>query len=519
MKKIVKLKLQNFKRFTTLEIDFDPEVNILIGDNESGKSTILSAINLVLSGSRSKVEGLGLESLFNSAIVANFLASDKAYEKLPHLFVEIYLNDQNNPDINGKNNSERRVCDGLRLECIPNEELGREIREVLQQEEPSFPYEFYNINFYTFSGEAYTGYRKFVRHLLIDNSQVSSEYAVREYVRDMYDSYASPVEKSVFQNGYNKHKDSFKATVLKSLNEKLEDYEFAIRNNSKSNLETDINLVEDGISIDNKGMGRQCFVKTDFALNRKENNLDVVLLEEPENHLSHGNMTLLIDKIAASKEKQLFISTHSNMVSTRLNLRRTILLNSQSVNPIKLDGIPEATGKFFMKAPDNNILDYILSNRVILVEGDAEYLLFEALYKNTTGVDLAASGIHVLSVGGVKFKRYLDIARHLKIKTAVVRDNDGDYQANCVDRYADYLETNVKIFSDKNNERRTFEVCIYEDNKALCDEVFNASTRTLSVQDYMLKNKAEAAFALLDNKASELTVPSYIQDAIAWINA
>jgi hypothetical protein len=33
----------------------------------------------------------------------------------------------------------------------------------------------------------------------------------------------------------------------------------------------------------------------------------------------------------------------------------------------------------------------------------------------------------------------------------------------------------------------------------------------------MLKNKAEAAFQLLDKKSSELAVPTYIKEAIEWI--
>lgn len=33
----------------------------------------------------------------------------------------------------------------------------------------------------------------------------------------------------------------------------------------------------------------------------------------------------------------------------------------------------------------------------------------------------------------------------------------------------------------------------------------------------MLKNKAEAAYELLDKKADELTVPEYIKDALQWI--
>ncbi|PJA08930.1 MAG: ATP-dependent endonuclease, partial [Flavobacteriales bacterium CG_4_10_14_0_2_um_filter_32_8] len=55
MKIIEKIKIKNFGRFKELSLEFDKTLNLLIGDNESGKSTILSAIDMVLSGSRSKV--------------------------------------------------------------------------------------------------------------------------------------------------------------------------------------------------------------------------------------------------------------------------------------------------------------------------------------------------------------------------------------------------------------------------------------------------------------------------------
>ena len=47
MLNIVKIKLHNFKRFGDLTVDINPNINIFIGDNESGKSTILQAIDIV----------------------------------------------------------------------------------------------------------------------------------------------------------------------------------------------------------------------------------------------------------------------------------------------------------------------------------------------------------------------------------------------------------------------------------------------------------------------------------------
>lgn len=193
------------------------------------------------------------------------------------------------------------------------------------------------------------------------------------------------------------------------------------------------------------------------------------------------------------------------------------MLNSNSTTPVLLKDIDEGTAKFFMKAPDNNILEFILSKRVILVEGDAEFILMQAFYKNETTENFEDSDIHVISVGGTSFKRYLNLAKHLEIRTAVIRDNDGDFQKKCVDDFSDYTEPFIKVFSDTDNNVSTFEIAVFNDNSAACNELFSAGRKTLSVQDYMLSNKADCAFELLDKKADTLTTPQYIKDAITWI--
>jgi predicted ATPase len=518
MKTIKRIKLQNFKRFTEFSIKFNPSLNLLIGDNEAGKSTILTAIDIILSGSRNKVESLGLENLFNSDIIETFLNSEKKYDDLPVLFIELYLNDQNNSDLDGKFNSDNLPSNGLRLECAPRDDLSTEIKEILTQDEDNFPFEYYSISYKTFSGDSYTGFRKFIQHLLLDSTQINNEYATRSYIKTLYQSNIQNSEKNKHQNEYRKHKESFKENILADLNGRVpEDYNFAIRTNSKSNLQSDLTIKEGSVDIENKGKGRQCFIKTDFALQKNENELDVILLEEPENHLSHIHMKKLIRRINESENKQLFIATHSNLISTRLDLRKSILLNSSSNVPVLLENLPDDTAKFFIKAPDNNILEFILSSRVILVEGDAEFILIEAMYEKVTNEKLEDSNVHVISVGGTSFKRYLDIAKLLNIKTAVVRDNDGDFQINCIDRYADYAMTNIQVFSTEDNAISTFEISIYNTNQGICDELFLPGRRALSVQQFMLDNKADCAFELLDKKAEHIITPDYIKEAIEWI--
>ena len=183
-----------------------------------------------------------------------------------------------------------------------------------------------------------------------------------------------------------------------------------------------------------------------------------------------------------------------------------------------LKDLPADTAKFFMKAPDNNVLELALCKKAILVEGDAEFILMEALYKkHAAGGTLDEDGVHVISVDGTSFKRYLDLAKVLKIKVAVVRDNDGAYQEKCVVNYADYNLPTIKVFADLDDARSTFEICMYGDNKVACDEQFSDGRKTLTVQQYMLNNKTEAAFQLLAYKKDSLVVPTYIQEAVTWI--
>jgi hypothetical protein len=473
----------------------------------------------VLSGSRSKVETLGLESLFTEEVIANFLGGTKQYAGLPKLTVEVFFNHQNDPDLYGNFNSEHRMADGLQLCCEPDNRLSQEINLILQQKNANFPFEYYTVNFNTFSGQQYTSYRKFLRHVLIDSSQINNEYATKKYVKDMYESVTQDVERYKHLNEYRNYKADYSKNVLSSLNSRTGSYQFGVRSSSKANLATDIILNEGNINIENKGKGKQCFIKTDFALKRTGTALDAILLEEPENHLSHIHMKKLIDQIRGTNNKQLFLSTHNSLISTRLNLKKSILLNSNATINASLKNVKNETAEFFMKAPDNNVIEFVLSNKVILVEGDAEFILMEEFFLQNAGRSLDSAGVHVISVDGTSFKRYLELADVLKIKTAVITDNDGSYQKNCLDNYKDFTAPNIKIFADADDTRKTFELCMYADNKAVCDSLFASGRRTLTVEEHMLANKTEVAFELLTKKGQQIVAPDYIKQAIRWINA
>ena len=116
---ISKIKLHNFKRFKDLELEVNPDINILVGDNESGKSTILQAIDLVSRGSRTRIENIGLDKLFNVEVMTEFMEGDRNLNDLPEMYVELYFLNQSDPDLVGRNNSNNENCSGIYC-CIDN---------------------------------------------------------------------------------------------------------------------------------------------------------------------------------------------------------------------------------------------------------------------------------------------------------------------------------------------------------------------------------------------------------------
>jgi len=517
---ITKIKLLNYKRFRNYTIEPNSRINVLVGDNEAGKSSVLEAIDLVASGNERKVEAIGIDRLLNVSAVREYNEGVRTYENLPIMTIELYLNLNGKLDytVNGKNNTDKVKCDGIRLVCAPNSDYQTEIIASMKEDNDYFPFDYYSIRFSTFADEGYTGYKKKLRSILIDSSSMGSDYATTDFIKRMYTQHTEDdaKERAVHKSKYRQMKDKFRSDSLQTLNTRIKSdkkYEFGLKPSSTTSLEGDLMIFEDNIGIDRKGTGRQVFIKTDFALERSGSNVDVVLIEEPENHLSHVNLRKLIESISSTQDGQLFIATHNSLISTRLELNNLLIMHGDCDDkPVSLNNLSGDTAKYFTKAPVAGILEYTISNKAILVEGPSEYMLFERFYATVANCKPEEDGVHIIDVRGLSFKRYLDIAKVLKNKVAVVTDNDGNKQTKCINKYADFAdEPNVEIFFEEDDNKYTFEVVLYGDNQVLCDKLFNSDA-----QKYMLEKKTEAAYQLL-SQDEEIAAPKYIKEAIDWI--
>ena len=104
---ISKVHIENFKIFKgSFKLNLNKGINILVGDNEAGKSTIIEAIHLALTG---MLNGRYMKSeltqyIFNSEIVAEYIQSlepNNATLPLPHILIEIYMSGEDLAEFEG----------------------------------------------------------------------------------------------------------------------------------------------------------------------------------------------------------------------------------------------------------------------------------------------------------------------------------------------------------------------------------------------------------------------------------
>ena len=544
--RIKKLYIENFKCFNgAFSIDFTDGVNILVGNNEVGKSTILEAIHLALSGI---LNGHYLRNelsqyLFNNDVVNKYLSDIKAGNNsdLPFILIEVFFDENDNAKFEGDGNSERSKAAGVSFKIeFDNDAYKLAYEELIKKEFETIPIEFYKISWKSFSRDGITSRNIPLKSVLIDSSSHRYYNGSDIYISRIIKNNLNEEQRADISQAFRKLKETFMGDdAIKAINE-------LVKNNSKistsKNVEISVDLSSrdawesalmtylDKVPFHQIGKGEQCIVKTNLSLSHKKSEeANLILLEEPENHLTHSKLNEFIYSITNnSNQKQIIISTHSSFVANKLGLENLILLNvnKETAKREKLyfKELEDTTNRYFKKLPGYDTLRLILCKKAILVEGDSDELVVQKAYMDKHEGKLPIeNNIDVISVRSLAFKRFLEIAKELKQPTAVVTDNDGKHEEKITEKYKDYDNVNcITIFSDDNDELNTLEPQFVEVNKknleTLCKAIGIDLTKYDSadkIVDYMESNKTKWALNFFETTES-LEYPEYIKRVINW---
>ena len=527
---IKQMIIKGFKKFVELTIDFNPQMNILVGENEAGKSTIIDAIRLVLSQPYRNTDKSFLFDLFNQEQVRKFEANPTV-ENLPFIHIEILLalvdKGKDSQLFWGETHCSefgKGASYGIRFDCSFDKEEGAGLDDEISA--GHIPVEYYRLEWKTFAERPYYLVHPPLRFLAVDTAVNESSSPFSRYARDLFLS-------RVIEKKRLRHRHDFR-TRMKELVENLdlpdlsETQKFGV-NDKRILLENVLSILDGEIALENKGSGTESIVKMELAFSKKED-ADVITIEEPETHLSYSNLRKLLKEIQGRNTKsQMIIATHSNMIASRLDVRNVQWISEDKPIVKSLKDINEETAEFFAKVDHSNLLDLLLAEKVILVEGPTEFLLIPKFYKdiyNGTGRTVESDNITVLSCNGISFSHYLRIAETRQKRVAVLTDNDGIAERIKLAKEYNLSHCFTHVFMPDSIEHWTWEKCLFDIN----EEYFKTTLKIRAGAKYLYHGKDVGAHLgyMLNNKANEalrilqqnptLTVPEYVKEAIQWLD-
>ena len=459
---ISKVVLKDFKKFSgQFEIDLNEHTNILVGDNEAGKSTILEAINIALTGiygTRYVSRDISLY-LFNKDTVSAWLDHIKTGEvgALPSVLIELYLAGDGVPaDFNGTLCLKNGDHHGIRFEISFDENYSDELAQIVADgvADPlkTLPIEYYRSRWRMFSRREITPRSIPLRSAYIDSTAARYQNGSDIYINRIIKNLLEPKELVKIAQTYRETKEHFMDTAaITAINDKIsaaakisdKDVRIAVDVSSKSSWDAGLTTMIEDVPFEFVGKGEQSIVKSNLALSQEGAfEAGVVLVEEPESHLSHSRLNMLLNMIEGHRDgRQLLVTTHSSFVANKVGLKDLVLLSNNKT--LRLPELGDETLEFFKKLSGYDTLRMILSSKTILVEGDSDELVVQRAFADINDGKLPIQeGVEVISVG-TSFLRFLELATALELEVVVVTDNDGDVDA-LRKKYADYLGDNKK---------------------------------------------------------------------------
>ena len=546
---ISKVRISGFKKIRNpFELTFNDLVTILVGDNGVGKSTIVEAINLALSGKYrdSPISRSVSEYLFNKDDVALFTNSSQPYLAFPEVRIDVYLEGGDKATatrLSGANCPEKTKKCGFSFTISFDSEYLPEVEEASRSEHfDSLPIEYFEASWTTFSGEKVTPRMLPITSVLINpNGDMRPSFGTDRATKSLIDTLDKD-DRLALSQGARKGKDGFRQAVRNGeINQKLArsasfkagNPELDVNLGSADSWYRDLTISLSGVPYENIGAGPQCLLQSEISfgsISGGSSKPTVVLIEEPENHLSYGNLNRLLSLLSSYQGSQFLCTTHSSFVANKLGLENLVVIGSATdgILSTTLKHLPEATYSFFRKLPGFETLRLALVDKAVLVEGPSDELIIQRAYQDKYGRSPLADGIDVISVG-LAFERFLSIAQLIGKKVAIVTDNDGNPE-KVAKKFEPYLPLeNIQAFFDSKAHDEphddyptlrldTLEATLVRSagREALCSLLGRKDESDHSLIHYMETNKTDTALSIFDSDTS-IAFPDYITGAIEWI--
>lgn len=504
-----RLHISKFRVFNDITLHFKNGINILIGENNSGKTAIIDALRICLGCGKPDnfiyVQDSDLHvnpedpSEINTVIQFDliFEFGDASIER--ECFYDFIAQDKNNPDKqtiqlhlkfiqenNGKRKYFKRIIWGGDNEGqqVPYESLQEifytylsPLRDAVSCLRP-----------YSYDNKTSLLFNQLTKYDKNGESIPLNEEKKKDLAQNLYQIFEDEAYdwKHILITGKSKVNAHLEGTGIALKHPNIEmryvgrEFSDVVRG---IELKCPVyNTIKDGqeqkyFLLSQNGLGENNLIFTSVVLgdliNRCEDNAleiyNALLVEEPEAHLHPQFQNTFFEYLneLQSKGLQLFVTSHSPTITAKSDVdnisvlqRKRNIIQSFSFDELSKDDYPLESKRHLRKFLDTTKAQLFFANGVLLVEGVAEAIIIPILAKKFLSevkrIDLCKNGIELVNIGGVAFNHFGllfnndDERKRLLSKCAIITDSDPN-EDNEISERAQYA---------KNLEKNNLKVCL-----------------------------------------------------------
>ena len=461
---LASLKVKDFRRLQVGDVTFQPGLNVIVGENNSGKTAIVDAL---------------LTALGHRQFVRDDLYTDGKNEA-PGSSIEVIF-DSLDPD------DEAAFIQGL----IPGSAAGKyrarlAVNASLRNDELDRTVE---VGFGSRGGAYYDVLKRhrldYLPALRDPNGPIGLRAGRQSRLAELLRRTVEEAERDSLCEIAEKANEDMtgqppvvraKGIVKRNL-DRLSGLAYAIEPDL-SFVEPDFNRLAsqlegyaDGLSVGLMGLGSGNLVYIAAVLGDMEEGKDTdkryraLIIEEPEAHLHPQRQILLLrflerQAINSKRAIQIFVTTHSPILAsqaavsnllplfdkieqketlvTKTTIAKVVATDSKTANATRIKQYLDATRS-----------ELFFAKRLILVEGDAERMLLPELATLWRNEDLESRGVTIVSAAGLNFGIFLPFigSEVLNVPVAIVTDADPPTRSESAE--STYLAKLRKTVEDK----------------------------------------------------------------------
>ncbi|WP_413485157.1 ATP-dependent nuclease [Shewanella baltica] len=432
------LQLTNFRKFESLKVNFKKGLNVLVGENDSGKTAIIDAIRYILN--TKSFETIRFEprdfykptkttddnpqperaDTFTIAAIFSDFSADEAAK-----FIEWgYFNEVKEFEL--------RLF--LKTKRLDNDRITWDIKAGPQGAELQMDGDAKTLLQVTYlkplrdaEAEMTPGYRSRLAQILQShNSFKKVKGTDGQYEKHELENIIEKANEEIseFLDGVKtKSTDHNSPNILESINSYIEDFRQIDDQREASVKIADPELHKIlktlGLELEENSSGLGTLNKLFMAaelLHLETDPFDALqlcLIEELEAHLHPQAQLRVINALKGISSKngnQFILTTHSTTIGASISLENLILCRGQNVYPMWQGQTKLAIGdyKFLQRFLDSTKANMFFARGVIMVEGDAENILIPTIAE-LIGKPLHKYGVSIVNVGSTAFLRYSKI--------------------------------------------------------------------------------------------------------------